>query len=272
MASTATRQKKFEQRVKQEVKKLERTVYAKRLEHSRLRDAAMQKRATETEEEREQRRTDIATFYSVFFINDIVGSLVVDFVAAARKCADIYRMTEKHEIEMLEGSRTLYEQRIDKVARNYGYYLYDMMDYVSDLLKNDIFLYRNAVQMQFMKHKLPKYELLALLETARSLAWYANRLCDARIKSISQYEYLAFEFERCRITDIGNRLTALADKLYKRYVPKNVTIKLYEDANAANGVQIIANKIERGDTIAAAIQFADERKESDVTRVEDEEW
>lgn len=262
MASTTTKLKKFEQRVKTEVKKLERTVYAKRLEHSRLRGAAIEKRKTETPEERQQRMTAIATFYSVFFINDIVGSLVVDFVAAARNDTDIYRFTEKHEIEMLEGSRVLYEQRLDKVAQFYGYYLYDMMDYVSEKLRNDIFLYRNAVQMQFMKHKLPKYDLLALLETARSLAYYANQLCDARIKSISKYEDLAFEFQRCRITDIENRLTRFANKMYKRYCPVGVTIKLYEDANSANGVQIIANKIENGETIAAAIQYADSRADA----------
>lgn len=246
--------------MQQEVKKLQRTVYAKRLEHTRLRDAAMEKRKTETPEEREQRMTAIATFYSVFFINDIVSSLVVDLVAAVRKDTEIYRFTEKHEIEMLEGSRTLYEQRIDKVARNYGYYLYDMMDYVSDLLKNDIMRYKFAIQMQFTKNKLPKYELLTLLETARSLAWYACQLCDARIKHIEQYDDMAFEFQRCRITDIEHRLTRFADKMYKRYCPKGVTIKLYEDANSANGVQIIANKIESGETIAAAILFADNNK------------
>ena len=271
MTSTTKKLKKFEQRVQQEVKKLQRTVYAKRLEHTRLRDAAMEKRKTETPEEREQRMTAIATFYSVFFINDIVGSLVVDLVAAVRNDTDIYRFTEKHEIEMLEGSRTLYEQRLDKVARNYGYYLYDMMDYVSEKLRNDIFLYRNAVQMQFMKNKLPKYELLALLETARSLAWYACQLCDARIKSISKYEDLAFEFQRCRITDIEHRLTRFADKMYKRYCPKGITIKLYEDANAANGVQIIANKIESGNMIAAAIQFADGNAANSKNKQEDEQ-
>lgn len=41
MTSTTKKLKKFEQRVQQEVKKLQRTVYAKRLEHTRLRDAAM---------------------------------------------------------------------------------------------------------------------------------------------------------------------------------------------------------------------------------------
>ena len=260
MATTRTRIKRFEQRVKEEVEKRKR-IYAKQLEHTRQREEAIKQHANETAEEREKRQTAVATFYSVFFINDIVGSIVVDFCALARKDKDIYRLTEKREIEQLEQSRLLYEKRIDNVAKFYGYYLYDMLDYASDVVKLDVLRYRNAIQMQFTKNKLPKYELLALLETARSLAWYANQLCDSRIKHIKEVEKAYYQLELCRITSIENKLTALANKLYKRYCPAGVKIELYKDTNAANGVQIIANKLESGETIAAAIQFADNQAE-----------
>ena len=259
--------KRFEKRVQQEVDKLKRTVYAKRLEHARLRDKAMQKRATETEEERNDRRTAVATFYSVLFINDIVGNVTVDFVAAARKDKQLYRFTDKKNIEQVESARLAYEERLENVAKNYGYYLYDMMDYVEEQTRKDVFFYRNAIQLQFTHAKMPKYELLALLETARSLAWYACQLCDQRIVTIGKYDDMAFNFERCRITELHNKLTLIADNWYKRFCPKGVKIELYKDMNAANGVQIIANKVESGDMIAAAIQFA----ESNTENTEDEE-
>lgn len=267
MASTTTQVKRFEQRVKQEVEKRKK-LYAKQLEHTRLREQALQKRATETEEERKERHTATATFYSVLFINDIVGNVVVDFVAAARQDAELYRLTDKRNIEQVESARQAYEQRLQKVAKYYGYYLYDMMDYVEERTRQDVFFYRNSIQLQFTRNKLPKYSLLALLETARSLAWYACQLCDKRIQSIGAYEDLTFNLGRCRITELHNKLTQLADNWYKRYCPKGVTISLYKDMNAANGVQIIANKVESGDMIAAAIEFADsnvkEEKEDEL--------
>lgn len=136
-----------------------------------------------------------------------------------------------------------------------------MMDYVEEQTRNDVFFYRNAIQMQFSRNKLPKYDTLALLETARSLAWYACQLCDARIKHIEQYDDMAFNLGQLRITQLLNKLTSLADAWYKRFCPSGVKIELYKDMNASNGVQIIANKVESGDMIAAAIQFADSKVE-----------
>ena len=257
MASTATRLKRYEQRVKQEVEKRKK-LYAKQLEHTRLKEQALQKRATETSEEREERQTAVSTFYSVTFINDIVGNVVVDFIAVARQDKELYRFTDKKNVEQIEKARTDYEQRLESAAKYYGYYMYDMMDYVEEKTRNDVFFYRNAIQMQFSRNKLPKYQLLALLETARSLAWYACQLCDARIKHIEKYDDMAFNLAQLRITQLHNKLTSLADNWYKRFCPKGVKIELYKDMNSANGVQIIANKVESGDMIAAAIQYADE--------------
>jgi hypothetical protein len=266
MASTTTRIKRFEKRVQEEVEKRKR-MYAKRLEHARLKDEAMQARATETEEQRKERQVATSTYYSVLFINDIVSSVIVDFVSEAKKDAEIYRFETKKDINQLEDARQKYEDTLQSVVKYYGYYMYDMLDFISDKLKNDIFLYRNSIQMLFMRYKLPKYELLAQLETARSLAWYACQLCDTRIKAISKYDKLAFNFGGTRITTILNKLTYLADTLYKRYCPAGVKIELYKDINASNGIQIIANKIENGEVISAAIEFAD----SNVTEKQEDE-
>lgn len=260
MASTTTKLKKFEQRVNQEVEKRKK-VYAKQLEHTRLKEQALKKRETETQEEREQRHTATSTFYSVTFINDIVGNVVIDFVNAARQDKELYRFTDKKNIEQIEKARTDYEKRLESAAKYYGYYMYDMMDYVEEQTRNDVFFYRNAIQMQFSRNKLPKYDTLALLETARSLAWYACQLCDARIKHIEKYDGMAFNLGKLRLTQLLNKLTSLADAWYKRFCPNGVKIELYKDMNASNGVQIIANKVESGDMIAAAIQFADSKVE-----------
>ena len=260
MTSTTKKIKKYEQRFKQEVEKRKK-VYAKQLEHTRLKEQALKKRETETQEEREQRQTAVATFYNVTFINDIVGNVVVDFVDAARQDKELYCFTDKKNIEQIERARKDYEKRLDSAAKYYGYYMYDMMDYVEEQTRKDVFFYRNAIQMQFSRNKLPKYDTLALLETARSLAWYACQLCDARIKHIKQYDDMAFNLGQLRITQLLNKLTSLADAWYKRFCPNGVKIELYKDMNASNGVQIIANKVESGDMIAAAIQFADSKVE-----------
>jgi hypothetical protein len=72
---------------------------------------------------------------------------------------------------------------------------------------------------------------------------------------------MAFNLGQLRITQLLNKLTSLADAWYKRFCPSGVKIELYKDMNASNGVQIIANKVESGDMIAAAIQFADSKVE-----------
>lgn len=217
----------------------------------------------------------VASVYSVLFSNDAVSCVSFDFYQYIRK-QSIYKFGLKHEVLRLEKERLAYEDRLNDIVKDANVFLADVSDVMQEIVSKDILKLEITTSNYLKKHGVVKSDIIAKAEVMRMIAGFScinvSRQCDflksLKIKLGKEGYFqpkqlyaglmLGNMFKFCdNITDILNK-------------DERVNVDLNDSTDIKNGFNIIQKKLSDVNTIAFAINTAQNIEDGVVNSVEEQ--
>lgn len=186
--------------------------------------------------------------YNILFTNDIVCANVIDSIAGLKKTS-LYRQRIKQLAGKADDARKDYEKLVNEIISDRCAFFADANDVFSERINKHIQILYYCIKREFDKYKIPQSDIIAKLETARTLCDFSCQQFDKRLEELREkdHRFRGFHLDYLRLTN----LLRLMNELIQAFrLPCTVDLNTPECLTA---IDVLAQKLVNGDLIAKAI-------------------
>lgn len=196
-----------------------------------------------------QNETIVVLFtYNILFTNDIVCSMLIESMDELKK-SPLYRRETKMLANKADNARRNYERIVNEVIGDKSAFFADSNDTFCEELNRHVQVLFYCIKREFDKANIEHSDLIAKLETTRTLCEFSCQQFDQRMKELMNRDrrFSGFTLEYLRLTNVQRFLDSLI-RTFK--VPVSVNLNT-TDCLAA--IDVLGKKLINGDIIAKAI-------------------
>lgn len=186
--------------------------------------------------------------YNILFTNDIVCGNVIDSIAELKKTS-LYRQRVKQLANKADDARKSYEKLVNEIVSDRCTFFADANDVFSEEISKHIQILYYCIKREFDRHKFPQSDIIAKLETARTLCEFSCQQFDKRLEELREKDrrFRGFHLDYLRLT---NLLRLMNELIHSFRLPCTVDLNTPECLTA---IDVLAQKLVNGDLIAKAI-------------------
>lgn len=190
----------------------------------------------------------IGATYNILFTNDIVLGRILEAVEAIKKTS-LFKQKTKQMINKVMKEKIKYEKLISKVIGDKSSFFADANDIFIEEVKKDIDILYFTIKKEFDKHKLQYSDVIAKMETARTLCYFACVQLDKRMDELISKDnrFKNFSIDYIRQTSM---LHYIDETMRTFQIPFNIDLNTKECTTAIN---ILSKKLADCDIISKAI-------------------
>ena len=186
--------------------------------------------------------------YNILFTNDIVCANVIDSIEGLKRTS-LYRQRIKQLARKADDARKDYEKLVNKIISDRCTFFADANDVFSEEINKHIQILYYCIKREFDRHKIGQSDIIAKLETARTLCDFSCQQFDKRLEELREkdHRFRRFHLDYLRLT---NLLRLMNELIQSFRLPCTVYLNTPECLTA---IDVLAQKLVNGDLIAKAI-------------------
>lgn len=186
--------------------------------------------------------------YNILFTNDIVCSQVIESISRLEK-SPLYRQRTKQLAKKASDARRAYERLVNGIISDRSTFFADANETFTEEVCKHVDILYYSIKREFDRYRLTDADLLARLETVRTLCDFACQQFDSRMDELraKDPQFSCFRLDYLRLTD----LLRLLNELMRTFrIPCTVDLNT---AQCLTAIDVLARKLMDGGSIARAI-------------------
>ena len=186
--------------------------------------------------------------YNILFTNDIVCSQVIDAFSRLEK-SPLYRQRTKQLANKAISAQKSYERLVNEIISDRSTFFADANEAFAEEVCKHVDILYYSIKREFDRYRLSDADLLARLETARTLCDFACQQFDKRLAELraKDPQFSGFRLGYLRLTD----LIRLMNELMRTFrIPCAVDLNTPQCLTA---IGVLSRKLLDSESIARAI-------------------